>query len=151
MKRFERPKLIVALLALLAMLTAVPASAITAPNSRPRTAATAKVQDTSITGLYQLNANGSTGTLHILSVNQGQVQADMRYDAVGFDEHVSGTWDGSARTLTLVRPFGPAPGNQTYTLWLGGSTAYPAHLMFGGYFTESGAQYGAYANYIWNG
>ncbi|MFF4406162.1 hypothetical protein ACFY2W_09135 [Streptomyces sp. NPDC001262] len=138
---------VVALLAVLA--AAVPATAVgVSPAGHTRPASAQVRDDVDITGLYRLNANGSTGTLHILSVTQGQVTADFRYDVINSDEHVNGTWDATTWTLTLVRPFNPT---QVYTLWLGGSNTYPAHLVFGGYFTQGGGRFGTYAEYLWRG
>lgn len=128
---------------------AVPATAVGAsPAGHTRTASVRVRDDVDITGLCRLNANGSTGTLHILSVAQGRVTADFRYDVINDDEHVSGTWDATTRTLALVRPFNPA---QVCTLWLGGSNTYPAHPVFGGCFTQGGGRFGTYAEYLWRG
>ncbi|MFF4407679.1 hypothetical protein [Streptomyces sp. NPDC001404] len=153
MKRIHRSRLI---LTLLAVLAAVPATAVGAASAEHKAVAAPHVtvrdttDTTDITGLYQLNANGYTGTLHILSANQGQVQADMRFYALGYDERVSGTWSDTSRTLTLSRPLAGSSKVQTYTLWAGGSNTATSHLMFGGYFTDSSAgHYGTFAEWMW--
>lgn len=150
MKRIHRSRL---LLTLLAVLAAVPATAVSAASAEHKAVAAAHVtvrDATDITGLYQLNANGYTGTLHILSANQGQVQADMRFYALGYDERVSGAWSDASRTLTLSRPLAGSSEVQTYTLWAGGSNTSTSHLMFGGYFTDSSAgRYGTFAEWMW--
>lgn len=150
MKRIHRSGLI---LILLAVLTAAPATAASAASAEHKAVAASHVtvrDATDITGLYRLNANGYTGTLHILSVNQGLVQADMRFDTLGYDEHVSGTWSDASRTLTLSRPLAGSSEVQTYTLWAGGSNTGTSHLVFGGYFTDSSAgRYGTFAEWVW--
>ncbi|MEU5428998.1 hypothetical protein AB0H73_25875 [Streptomyces olivoreticuli] len=147
MRRIRRSPLVVA--ALLAAVAGIPAAAAGQAPASERSSAAAKVRaDVDITGLYRLNANGSTGTLHILSVNQGQVKADFRYDVINQDEHVSGTWDAANWVLTLVRPFEPT---QVYTLWYGGSPTYPSRVVLGGYFTQSGSRIGTIAEFMWRG
>ncbi|TCO59590.1 hypothetical protein [Actinocrispum wychmicini] len=118
---------------------------------KAKPAATASA-DVDITGLYQFNGNGSTGTLRILTAAQGRVIANMHYFVRGADEFLGGTWEPGSRTLTLVRPLGSSSVSQTYTMWVGTNDMGTSvgNLMFGGFFTESDAgdnRFGAFANF----
>ncbi|MCC3769357.1 hypothetical protein [Streptomyces sp. UNOC14_S4] len=145
----RRTRLVVAFVALAAV--ALPAStAVSAASSAAPAAHTAaQVRDVpDITGLYKFNANGFAGTLRILNVSQGQVQADLRFYSIGQDEHLTGTLDSTTGTLTLIRPMGPTA-SQTYTLYAGGTNT-DRLLMFGGYFMENGGpRTGASAEFVW--
>ncbi len=86
-----------------------------------------------IVGEYTFAGNGWRGKLTIQEARRGWASAIMRYDELGFDEHLQGTWQPSLRTLVLSRPL-PWGNSQTYTLYLGDHD--PAEPMFGGYFTQ---------------
>ncbi len=93
---------------------------------------------TDITGLWQVNANGSAGTMNITSVNgQGNVAGMITFvDFPTPDVIESVMWDDVAGQIVFVRDLDGSGQTQTYTGFLGDNHADQV-LVLAGFFTES--------------
>lgn len=90
---------------------------------------------TDIIGIWQFNANGSTGKLTISYVdNQGNLTVQVSFDGLDRMDTWEGSWDDVAGQITLIRHL---PGNviQHHIGFLGNND--PSNLILAGSFTES--------------
>jgi len=93
---------------------------------------------TDIRGTWQLNANGSEGTLTIDAVNaQGTVLGSMTFPDAPRIDAVNGTWDDRTGTITFERAIPDNP-PQDYVGFLGDNHP-DQEIILAGSFTQAGA------------
>jgi serine/threonine protein kinase len=92
---------------------------------------------TSISGAWQIDANGSQGTLTIGTVdNQGSFSGSITFIDATRNDSIQGTWNDSAGQITFVRYLAGGTVTQNFTGYLGNN--HPEQfIILGGSFTQS--------------
>jgi len=90
---------------------------------------------TAITGRWQINANGSLGTLNFDSPDNIALHGSVTFpDTGGRTDTVTGIWSDPAGQLSMTRLL-PGGGVQNYLGFLGNN--HPENLIVAGSFTQS--------------
>jgi hypothetical protein len=119
------------------------------PPAVPHTLSTRLVLDPMPLNLlpgWDFNGNGWTGSLSWDPLGCGGNPTQLQFDGSAYWETVTGTWDPSTQTLTLVRSLSGGL-SQTYTLYRAAAHV-GGGLMLGGFFTQSdspGLRFAAFA------
>jgi hypothetical protein len=92
---------------------------------------------TSISGTWQIDANGSRGTLTIGTVdNQGSFSGSMTFIDTPRNDSIQGIWNDPAGQITFVRYLSGGTVTQNHTGYLGNNHA-DQFIILAGSFTQS--------------